>query len=54
MSAKVLCDNRKIDLEFEVGDWVYLKILPMKRAMRFGNNGKLSPRYVVPYEILNG
>ncbi|WMV33158.1 hypothetical protein MTR67_026543 [Solanum verrucosum] len=44
--------NRNIDLEFEVGDWVYLKISPMKGVMRFGKKGKLSPRYVRPYEIL--
>ncbi|WMV38069.1 hypothetical protein MTR67_031454 [Solanum verrucosum] len=44
--------NRKRDLELEVGDWVYLKISPMKGMMRFGKKGKLSPRYVGPYEIL--
>ncbi|WMV25401.1 hypothetical protein MTR67_018786 [Solanum verrucosum] len=44
--------NRKRDLEFEVGDWVYLKISPMKWVMRFGKKGKLSPRYVGPDEIL--
>ncbi|WMV58865.1 hypothetical protein MTR67_052250 [Solanum verrucosum] len=49
---KSYADNRKRDLEFEVGDWVYLKISPMKGVMRFGENGKLSPRYVGPYEIL--
>ena len=31
---------------------MYLKILPMKGEVRFGKKGKLSPRYVVPYEIL--
>ena len=31
---------------------MYLKILPMKGQVRFGKNGKLSPRYVVHYEIL--
>ena len=48
---KYYADNRKRDLEFEVGNLVYLKILPMKRVMRFGNKRKLSPRYVGPYEI---
>ncbi|WMV54817.1 hypothetical protein MTR67_048202 [Solanum verrucosum] len=43
---------RKKDLEFEVNDWVYLKISPMKGVMRFGKKGKLSPRYVGPYKIL--
>jgi len=45
-------DNRKRNLEFEVGDWVYLKISHMKGVMRFDRKGKLSPRYVGPYEIL--
>ena len=35
-----------------VGDLVYLKISSMKGVMRFGKKGKLSPRYVGPYEIL--
>ena len=34
-------DNSKTDLEFEVCDWVYLKILPMKGVMRFGKKGSL-------------
>ncbi|WMV18912.1 hypothetical protein MTR67_012297 [Solanum verrucosum] len=49
---KSYADNRKRDLEFEVSDWVYLKISPMKGVMRFGKKGKLSPHYVGPYEIL--
>ena len=39
-------------MEFEEGDKVYLKISPMKGVVRFGKKGKLSPRYVGPYEIL--
>ncbi|WMV13774.1 hypothetical protein MTR67_007159 [Solanum verrucosum] len=39
------------ELEFEVDDWVYLKVSPMKGVMRFGKKGKLSPRYVGPYKI---
>ena len=39
-------------MEFEEGDKVYLKILPMKRVVRFCKSGKFSPRYVGPYEIL--
>ncbi|WMV57916.1 hypothetical protein MTR67_051301 [Solanum verrucosum] len=45
-------DVRRRDLEFDVHDWVYLKISPMKGVMRFGKKGKLSPRYVGPYQIL--
>ncbi|KAL6318643.1 hypothetical protein AAG906_000721 [Vitis piasezkii] len=40
------------DLEFEVGDHVFLKVLPMKSVMRFGRKGKLSPRFVGSFEIL--
>ncbi|WMV50783.1 hypothetical protein MTR67_044168 [Solanum verrucosum] len=36
-------DFRRKDLEFDVDDWVYLKISPMKGVMRFGKKGKLSP-----------
>jgi len=45
-------DNRRRDLEFEVGDLVYLKVSPMKGVIRFGKKGKLSPRYVGPYRVL--
>ena len=44
--------NRKRDLEFEVVDWVFLKISQIKGVMRFGNKGKLSHHYVGPYDIL--
>ena len=49
---KYYADNRKRALEFEVGDQVYLKILPMKGVMKFGRKGKLSPRYIGSYEVL--
>ena len=49
---KSYADHRRRKLEFEEGDKVYLKILPMKRVVLFGKNGKLSPCYVGPYEIL--
>ncbi|WMV26721.1 hypothetical protein MTR67_020106, partial [Solanum verrucosum] len=43
---------RRRELEFQVDDWVFLKVSPMKGVMRFGKKGKLSPRYVGPYRIL--
>ena len=49
---KSYADNRKQTLEFDVCDKVYLKISPMKGEMRFGRKGKLSPRCVGPYKIL--
>jgi hypothetical protein len=39
-------------LQFEVGDYVYLKVSRMKGVHRFGVRGKLAPRYVRPYKIL--
>ncbi|RVW79623.1 Transposon Ty3-I Gag-Pol polyprotein [Vitis vinifera] len=49
---KSYVDHRRRDLEFEVGDHVFLKVSPMKSVMRFGRKGKLSPRFVGPFEIL--
>ena len=37
---------------YEVGDNVFLRVLPWKGVIRFGKKGKLSPRYIGPYEIL--
>jgi hypothetical protein len=39
-------------LQFEAGDHVYLKVSPMKSVKRFGVIGKLSPRYIGPFQIL--
>uniref|UniRef100_A0A2N9I8T4 Reverse transcriptase n=1 Tax=Fagus sylvatica TaxID=28930 RepID=A0A2N9I8T4_FAGSY len=49
---KSYADKRRKDLEFEVGDMVFLRVAPMKGVMRFGKKGKLSPRFVGPFEIL--
>ncbi|KAF3648227.1 CCHC-type integrase [Capsicum annuum] len=50
---KSYADVRRKDLEFEVDDYVYLKISPMKGVKRFGKKGKLSPRYVGLFRILS-
>ncbi|KAF5471601.1 hypothetical protein F2P56_008380 [Juglans regia] len=50
---KIYVDKRRRQLEFEVGDKVILRIAPMKGVMRFGKNGKLSPKYIGPLEILD-
>jgi hypothetical protein len=39
-------------LEFEVGDHVYLRVSPMKGVNWFGVKGKLMPRYIGPFPIL--
>ncbi|XP_075504555.1 uncharacterized protein LOC142541993 [Primulina tabacum] len=50
---KSYVDNRRSPLEFEVGDHVFIKIAPLKGIMRFGRKGKLSPRFIGPFEILD-
>ncbi|KAL6125182.1 hypothetical protein ACLB2K_073241 [Fragaria x ananassa] len=52
MRQKSYADNRRKDLEFQVGDWVFSKLSPWKGVVRFGKRGKLSPRYIGPYEII--
>ncbi|GJV12161.1 hypothetical protein Tco_1353702 [Tanacetum coccineum] len=49
---KSYADKRRKPLEFEVGDRVLLKVSPWKGVVRFGKKGKLAPRYVGPFEIL--
>jgi hypothetical protein len=39
-------------LEFEIGYHIYLRVSPMKGAKRFGMKGKLSPRYIRSFSIL--
>ena len=39
-------------LEFEVGDHVFLKVMPKRGVVRFDKRGKLSPRFIRPFEIL--
>ncbi|XP_075494739.1 uncharacterized protein LOC142532304 [Primulina tabacum] len=50
---KSYADKRRRDLEFAVGDHVFVKVAPMKGVMRFGKKGKLSPRFIGPFEILD-
>ena len=46
-------EDRKVrDLEFMEGEQVFLKVSPMKGVMRFGKRGKLSQRYIGPFEVL--
>ncbi|GJS27674.1 putative reverse transcriptase domain-containing protein [Tanacetum coccineum] len=45
-------ESRSKPLEFEVGNQVLLKVSPWKGVVRFGKKGKLAPRYVGPFEIL--
>lgn len=49
---KSYADQKRRDENYEVGEKVLLKVSPMKGVMRFGKKGKLSPKFIGPYEIL--
>ena len=49
---KSYADVRRTDLQFQTGDKVFLKVSPSKGITRFGVKGKLKPRFIGPYEIL--
>ncbi|GJU45707.1 putative reverse transcriptase domain-containing protein [Tanacetum coccineum] len=49
---KSYADRRRKPLEFSVGDYVLLKVSPWKGVVRFGKKGKLAPRFVGPFEII--
>ncbi|GJX65250.1 putative reverse transcriptase domain-containing protein [Tanacetum coccineum] len=49
---KSYADKRRKPFEFKVGDQVLLKVSPWKGVVRFGKKGKLAPRYVGPFEIV--
>ena len=49
---KSYADRKVRDLEFMVGERVLLKVSSMKGVMRFGKKGKLSPRYIGPFKIV--
>ena len=45
--------NRRLrPLKFEAGDHVFLNVMPKRGVVRFGKLGKLSPRFIGPFEIL--
>ncbi|XP_074315179.1 uncharacterized protein LOC141651362 [Silene latifolia] len=50
---KSYADLKRSEIEFAVGDKVLLEVSPMKGVMRFGKRGKLSEKYIGPYEILD-
>ena len=49
---KSYVDKRRRPLVFNKGDYVYLKVSPMKGVNRFGVKGKLAPHYIGPFQIL--
>ncbi|WVZ92097.1 hypothetical protein U9M48_038187 [Paspalum notatum var. saurae] len=50
---KSYADNRRRDLEFAVGDYVYLKVSPIRGLRRFKVKGKLAPRYIGLFKIID-
>ena len=49
---KSYADTRRKDLEFEMDDMVFFKVAPWKGVIRFQRRGKLNPRYIDPFKIL--
>ena len=49
---KSYADVRRRPLKFEIGDHVFLKVMPKRGVVRFGKRVRLSPRFIRPFEIL--
>ncbi|KAK9045769.1 hypothetical protein V6N11_051677 [Hibiscus sabdariffa] len=49
---KAYADTKRRDIRHEVGNRVFFKVSPWKKVLRFGKEGKLSPRYIGPFEVL--
>ena len=49
---KSYADMKRKDIRYEIGEKVFLKVLPWNKVMRFGKKGKLSPRFIGPYEVI--
>jgi hypothetical protein len=49
---KSYADNRRRELRFQVGDFMHLKVSPMRGLCHFKIRGKLAPRYIGPFKIL--
>ena len=49
---KSYADMKKKDVRYEIGEKVFLKVSLWKKVMRFGRKGKLSPRFIGPYEVI--
>ena len=49
---KSYSDMKRKDIRYEVGEKVFSKVSPWNKVMRFGKKGKLSPRFIGPYEVI--
>nr|GEU68620.1 putative reverse transcriptase domain-containing protein [Tanacetum cinerariifolium] len=50
---KSYADLKRKSMDFQVGDRVMLKVLPLKGIVRIGKRGKLNPRYVTPFKVFS-
>ena len=50
---KSYADPKRHDLTFNIGDFVYLRVTPLKGMQRFHVKGKLAPRYIGPFKIIS-
>ena len=49
---KSYADSKRKEITYEVGDRAYLRVSPLRGIKRFGVKGKLAPRFICPYKIL--
>ena len=49
---KSYADMKRKDVHYEIGEKVFLKVWLWKKVMRFGRKGKLRPRFIGPYEVI--
>ena len=49
---KSYANMKRKDIRYEIGEKVFFKVSPWKKVMRFGKNGKLSPRFIRPFEVI--
>lgn len=49
---KSYTDLKHREIEYSMGDFIFLKVLPWKKVLRFGRKSKLKPRFSGPYHIL--
>jgi hypothetical protein len=53
LQQKSYVDKIRRDLSIKIGDFIYLKVSPMRGTPRFKVKGKLAPRYVGPFKIIS-
>ena len=49
---KSYVDMKRKYIHYEIGEKVFLKVSSWKKVMRFGKKGKLSPRFIGSYEVI--